>query len=351
MVWDRDRPDDFTRFEPADILPFLDWFEGQYAEAVSLGVADAFVEGLTQPYLEAIAAGQPLPQWLETALRWRLVAQWAYQRGYPITGRLERNMVALFPPELIGEIANQFRITPGDVANLPPALREGFLQGASFSLGWVKSLGDDSRELVRDLLAVQAAQNRNPRDAVPLLEQILQRKLVAAGLGISSEAVTQEQISQWAQGASLKVINGLATRARAIAQTESMRMLNMGILTSLEQDGHRLAYVMPHSNSCPHCRRLIDGRVFPISVLKENLFRNFGVKPPFWVASLPQHPFCRHSAMAPPVRFRDALDGFLVPPQGIVLQWFGLPGGESAMASLNLEKPPEGWLSPEGSLS
>lgn len=350
-MWDRNNPDDFTRFQPSDIFSFLDWFEAEYRGAVALGVADAFVEGLTQPYLEEIASGQPLPLWLETTLRWRMVAQWAYQRGYPVQQRIDRDMAALFPPELLPELATRFRITPQDIADLPPAIRQAFVEGAGFSLEWVKRLGEDARSTMRDLLAVQTLKNRSPIDAVPLLEQILRRDLIARKLGVSPLAVTPEMISRWTLEAETKVIGAIAHRAKAIAQTETMRMMNLGILTGLEQDGHRAAYIMPHSNSCEDCRRLIDGRVFLIRVLKENLFKNFGRKRQFWVASLPQHPFCRHSAMAVPVRFRNALEGRVIPPQGIVLEWFGLPGGESAMASLELVKPDEGWLTLSGAIS
>lgn len=350
-MWDRNNPDDFTRFEPSDILSFLDWFEAEYRGALSLGVADAFVEGLAQPYLEAIAANQPLPLWLETALRWRMVAQWAYQRGYPVQQRIERDMAALFPPELLPELASRFRITPQDIADLPPTIRQAFVEGAGFSLEWVKRLSDDARTSMGDLLAVQTLKNRNPLDTVPLLERLLRRDLIARELGVQSPDVTPDMIDRWVLEAESKVINAIAHRAKAIAQSESMRMMNLGILTGLEQDGHRAAYIMPHSNSCEDCRRLIDGRVFLIRVLKENLFKNFGRKRKFWVASLPQHPFCRHSAMAVPVKFRDALEGRVIPPQGIVLEWFGLPGGESAVASLELVKPDEGWLLPSGAIA
>jgi hypothetical protein len=350
-MWDRNNPEDFSRFQPSDILPFLDWFEAEYQGAVALGVADAFVEGLTQPYLGAIASGQSLPLWLETVLRWRLVAQWAYQRGYPIQRRIDRDMAALFPPDELSELANRFRITPQDVADLPPAIRQAFIEGAGFSLQWVKRLSDDARMAMGDILAVQTLKNRNPLDAVPILERLLRRDLVARELGLDPSSVTPEMVERWTLDAESKVINAIAHRAKAIAQAESMRMMNLGILTGLEQDGHRAAYVMPHAGSCEDCRRLIDGRVFLIRVLKENLFKNFGTKRQFWVASLPQHPFCRHSAMVVPVKFRDALKGRVIPPQGIVLEWFGLPSGESAMAALELVKPDEGWLLPSGAIA
>ena len=350
-MWDRNNPEDLRRFEPSDILPFLDWFEAEYRGALALGVADAFVEGLAQPYLEAISTGQPLPLWLDTALRWRAVAQWTYQRGYPVHQRIDRDMAALFPPELLPELATRFRITPQDIADIPPGIRQAFLEGAGFSLDWVKRLSDDARGVMRDLLSVQTLKNRNPLDAVPLLERILRRDLIARELGVNPLAVAPEMIDRWTLDAESRVVSAIAHRAKAIAQSETMRMLNLGILTGLEQDGHRSAYIMPHSGSCEDCRRLIDGRVFLIRVLKENLFKNFGKKRQFWVASLPQHPFCRHSAMAVPVKFRNALEGRVIPPQGIVLEWFGLPGGEPAMASLELVKPDDGWLTPEGAIA
>lgn len=350
MVWSPEFPDDFSQFQPGDILTFLDWFEREYKEALLLQVADAFVEGVTQPYLTAIAAGQPVPPWIESVLRWRLAGQWAYQRSFPLAARINRGMVALMPPEALGEIADLWRITPQDIADVPPAIRQAFLEGASFSLDWVQRLSDDARTFSRDILAVQALQNRNPLDAVPILEQVLRRDLVAAELGITPDQVTPEMIADWTSRAQGQVVNAVAVRAAAIARSESMRMINLGILSGLEQDGRELAYVMPHAGSCVDCRRLIDGRVFKIADLKANLFKNFGVKRQYWVASLPQHPNCRHSAMAVPVRFRSALEGVAIPATGIVLEWFGLPGGRDAMVALDLEKPEEGWLSPAGAL-
>lgn len=205
--------------------------------------------------------------------------------------------------------------------------------------------------MMSDLLAAETLKNRDPRDAVPLLERILRRELVGKELGIASGNVTAEQVAQWTMTAETKLLNALAHRAQMISHTESMRMMNLGIFTTLEEQGHSLAYVMPHSNSCPECQRLIDGRVFRITVLKENLFKNFGKKKDYWVASLPQHPQCRHSAMAPPVMFRPTLKKTTIPDKGIVLEWYGLPGGEAAMLALELEKPEEGWLTLSGAIA
>ena len=345
-MWTPLDPDNFSRFEPTDILAFLDWFEREYANAMALGFADAFVEGLMVPYLEAIASGVTVPWWIDTMLRYRMAAQWSYQVGEPLSRGLQRNLAAIIPDDRLLEYADRFKITPTDIANIPPAIRNAFLEGASFSLQWIQRLSDDARSLMSDLMAIETLKNRNPTAAVPMLERILRRDLVAQGLGIAPADVTPEQVEVWLNQAEFKTLAQVAYRANMISRTETMRMTNLGILTALEQDGFDLAYVMPHKGSCHHCRRLIDGRVFRIAVLKENLFKNFGQKPQNWVASLPQHPHCRHSVMSPPIAFRDVLKRFgIIPDEGVVLQWYGLPGGEAAMQALDL-LPVAGWLLP-----
>lgn len=351
-MWSPSEPDNFSQFVPSDVLPFLDWFERQYTEAVAIGVADAFVEGVTQPYLEAIAAGAAVPRWIETILRYRTLATWAYQQQIPISNRIGRDLGALLRDvEYPDEWLMRYRVTPQDIADIPPEIRQAFVEGSRFSLDWVKRLSDDARSMMSDLLAAETLKNRNPKDAVPLLERILRRELVGKELGIAPGDVTADQVALWTLNAETKLLNALAHRAQMISRSETIRMMNLGILTTLEEQGHRLAYVMPHAGSCPDCRRLIDGRVLLIQTLKENLFKNFGVKRQFWVASLPQHPQCRHSAMAPPVKFRPVLRDRLIPPEGLVLEWYGLPGGEQAMTALELEKPETGWLTLEGEIA
>jgi len=342
MVWSPIAPDDFSRFVPGDMMTFLDWFEAQYENAIALSIADAFIEGVTEPYLELIAQGRPIPQWVETMLRVRSAAQWAYQQQEPLGRRLGRNLAQVIPDDQLAGYAARFRVTPEDIANVPPAVRESFNQGARFSLQWIKRLSDDARGMMRDVMAIESLKNRNPAGAVPILENLLRRDLLARELGLTPEAVTPVMVQEWLIDTETKLINQLAYRAKMISNTESMRMMNLGILTSLEEGGETYAYVMPHANSCDHCRRLIDGRVFPISVLKENLFANFGKQAGSWVASLPQHPFCRHSAGKVPVRFRRAIAGAIVPPEGIVLEFYGLPGRQVAMDALGLPEVP--WL-------
>lgn len=342
MAWSTLTPDDFSRFVPTDMLPFLDWFEAQYENAIALSVADSFIEGITEPYLEVIAQGGPVPAWVETMLRVRAAAQWAYQQQEPLGRRLGRNLGQIIPDDQVGGYAARFRVTPEDIANVPPAVRESFNQGAKFSLQWIKRLSDDARGMMRDVMAIESLKNQNPAGAVPILENLLRRDLIARELGTMPEAVTPAMVQEWLIDTEAKLINQLAYRAEMISRTESMRMLNLGILTTLAEEGEQYAYVMPHSNSCDHCRRLIDGRVFAIAVLKENLFANFGKQAKDWIASLPQHPHCRHSAGKVPVRFRRAIARAVVPHEGIVLEFYGLPGRQVAMDALGLPEVP--WL-------
>lgn len=324
------------------MLPFLDWFEQQYENAIALSIADGFVEGITEPYLEVVAQGRPVPAWVDTMLRVRAVAQWAYQQQEPLGRRLGRNLNQIIPDDQIAGYAARFRVTPEDIANVPPSVRESFNQGAKFSLQWIKRLSDDARGMMRDVMAIESLKNRNPAGAVPILENLLRRDLIAKEVGLLPEAVTPAMVQEWLIDSETKLLNQLAYRAQMISRTESMRMMNLGILTTLEEDGEKYAYVMPHAGSCEHCRRLIDGRVFPIEVLRENLFANFGKQAKEWVASLPQHPHCRHSAGKVPVRFRQAIAAAVVPPEGIVLEFYGLPGRQAAMDALGLPEVP--WL-------
>lgn len=341
-MWAPETPDDFSQFQPSDMMLFLDWFERQYENAIALSVADAYVEGITEPYLEVMAQGQPVPAWVDTMLRVRAAAQWAYQQEEPLGRRLGRELAQVIPDDQMAGYAARFRVTPQDIANVPPAVRESFNQGAKFSLQWIKRLSDDARGMMRDVMAIESLRNRNPAGAVPILENLLRRDLIARGMGVFPNTVTPAMVQEWLIDAEGTLINQLAFRAQMISRTESMRMMNLGILTTLEEEGEKYAYVMPHANSCDHCRRLIDGRVFAIAVLRENLFANFGKKPAAWVASLPQHPQCRHSAGKVPVRFRRAIAGAVVPPEGIVLEFYGLPGRQVAMDALGLPEVP--WL-------
>lgn len=342
MTWSPLTPDDFSQFQPTDMMDFLDWFEQQYENTIALNIADSFVEGLTEPYLEALSRGGPVPPWIDTMLRVRSAAQWAYQQQEPLGRRLGRNLNQIIPDDQLAGYAERFRVTPQDIANVPPAVRESFNQGARFSLQWIKRLSDDARGMMRDVMAIESLKNQNPAGAVPILENLLRRDLVAKEFGLSPEAVTPAMVQEWLIDTETKLINQLAYRAQMISRTESMRMMNLGILTTLSEDGEKYAYIMPHSNSCEHCRRLIDGRVFAIATLQANLFANFGVRAAAWVPSLPQHPHCRHSAGKVPVRFRRAIAGAVVPPEGIVLEFYGLPGRQGAMDALGLPVVP--WL-------
>lgn len=328
------------------MLPFLDWWEREHSEAIALTLAGLFVEGVTEPYLELLSRGEPLPPWIETMLRWRLAAQWAFQQSIPLAARLERGLSALLP-EL--EVPESLRITPQQIAEVPPSVRNAFIEGNRFSMSWVKRLSGDARELMGDLLSAQTLRNQNPMDAVTVLEQILRRDIVARELGMNPAAVTAEQVQQWLTQATFKVLEGIAQRAELIAVTEGARMQNMGILAAMEQQGDGLCYVMPHRGTCPECQRLLDGRVFRIEVLKRNLFENFGQKKQNWVPAMPQHPRCRHSPMEYPFQWRAALRGVDIPDEGILLEFYGLPGGRAAMESLGLrhEAP---WLAKDGQM-
>lgn len=325
---------------------FLDWWENQHGNAIAFLLVDSFVEGMSQPYLTLISQGN-IPPWIETMLRWRLAAQWAYQVGAPLMEAVVGGLPALLPVMDLEGFPAAYRFTPADLAEVPPQIRQGFLEGAKFSLNWVTRLSSDAKTQMRQLMAANTLKNRNPAAVVPLLEQILRRDLAAEELGVSPASITAEQLQEWLDSAEFSVLEGIAKRANLIAPTESMRMTNMGILTAMEANGDGLCYVMPHRGTCPECQRLLDGRVFRIQTLKENLFANFGVKKSGWVAAMPQHPKCRHSPMEVPFQFRRALQVYGdIPAEGVLLEWYGLPGKRTAFESLGLER--KEWLTREG---
>lgn len=336
VIWNPANPTDFSEFTAEDMPAFLQWWELNYESAIALGIVDAFVEGVTQPYLEALASNQPIPQWLLTVLATRKVAQDAFQEGQAISQRLKRGLEYIIPDNAIAQYKDRYNITPADIAETPPHVRQAFLQGANFSLSWVKKLSNDARNLTRLLLSAETAKNRNPSNAIALVEQILRRDVVAQQLGIKPSEVTPEQIAQWIDQAELNVIKAISTRAAAISRTETMRMLNLGAIASLREQGETLGYIMPHKGSCPDCRRLIDGRVFKLETLHENLFKNFGVPKQRWKPTVPLHPHCRHGILNVPERFRDAIAQASIPPEGIVLRNYGLSSAR-AMEALGLE--------------
>lgn len=341
-MWTPTDPENFDRFQASDFPKFLEWFERQFEGAIALSLADVFVEGITEPYLEAIAQNQPIPFWIEAALRWRLAAQWTYEIGKPLSQRVQRGMTALFPAAEAASYAERFKLTPTDIADIPPAIRQAFTEGAVFSLTWVRRLSDDARSLMGDILSATTLKNQSPMDAVPYLERVLRRDLVARELGMQPSDVSPEQVAKWLKVANERVTSMLATRAKAIARTETMRMMNLGIITGLEQDGETLGFVSPHAGSCEDCQRLIDGRVFRLDTMRNNLFANFGVRRENWVPALPEHPNCRHALQRVPVRWRDKVRSLDIPDSGILLEFYGLPSAVEMMA-IGLE-PKDDWL-------
>ena len=312
-MWTPENPTDYSAFTPDDIPAFLEYWE-RTRSTLSLDFAGAFVDGLSEPYLSVLPDNQP--EWVKVMLRWRYMAQQAYALGVDVSKILENQ----------GAFGFSFGFTPEEIAEVPPAIINSFHNGYRFSYSWIKNLDRDTRVSLNRVLAYHALKNDHPSVSGPIVEQILRGDLDVA------TATEQE-------------LRSIGNRARLISRTEPMRMMNLGILDALEQQGDTLAYVMPHLGSCEHCRRLIDGRVFRIAVLRENLFKNFGVPAEKWVPSMPQHPQCRHSPLRIPPKFKKVLRDRVIPGKGILLEYYGLPGGKVAMEALGLEAKPDEWLS------
>ncbi|MGL5062223.1 MAG: hypothetical protein ACRC62_19785 [Microcoleus sp.] len=317
-MWTPENPTDYSRFTPTDIPAFLEYWE-RTRSTFSLDFAGAFIDGLSQPYLEIVSANPPA--WVQVMLRWRYMAQQAYGLGLDVSKILESQ-------GLFGDF--DFGFSPEEIAEVPPAIINSFLNGYRFSYSWIKNLDRDTRVTLNRVLSLNQLKNNSPQSIGPIVEQILRREMLDPDADIMAIAE--------------KELKAIAHRAQLISRTEPMRMMNLGILDSLEQQGDTLAYVMPHLGSCEHCQRLLDGRVFRIATLRENLFKNFGVSPDKWVAALPQHPQCRHSPLRPPVKFKKVLRDRVIPAKGVLLEWYGLPGGKTAMEALGLVPKPDEWL-------
>ncbi|MCD8487973.1 MAG: hypothetical protein LRZ84_14855, partial [Desertifilum sp.] len=267
-MWDYRKPRDFTYFTPQDIPAFLEYFEREATNILATRLIGAFVDGVHQTMLKLLSR-ETLPTWVTVLLRWRDVAIEAYTLGVPIGRRVLLGMEKILPTPNQVALLGSFKVTPEDIATVPPAIRSGFVEGASFSLSWIKNLSNDARSQMRDLIAINTLKNRNPEAAIGQLEQILR------GDFIGTQDV--EQIERWINQASEKVVSGIAHRARLIALTESSRMITVGALSALEQQDDPLCYVRPHLGSCPDCARLLDGRIFRTATIHKNLFANFGV--------------------------------------------------------------------------
>ena len=344
-MWNADRPNDFARFTPVDMPDFLRWWEAQHTEAIALMFAGAYLDGTVGQHMEAIATANA-PAWLQTVLRWQLAAQWAYQLGEPLSRQVMRSGII---PVWVPGMPAQLKITPAEIAEIPPQLRQGFVKSVAYGMDWIREISNDAREQTRQIIAIHQLKNRNPKDAIALLENVLRRDVIARQLGIAAVDVSDEAIQEWLQLASERVIGAIAQRAGTISITESARAQNEGILDAMELQGKTLCFVMPHRGTCEECQRLLDGRVFKIAVLRSNMFINFGQKKGAWVAAMPQHPRCRHSPMDVPVKFRKAVSTVEIPETGLLLQFYGFPGGQAAMESIGL-KQSEPWLTPDGKM-
>lgn len=84
---------------------------------------------------------------------------------------------------------------------------------------------------------------------------------------------------------------------RLVAQTEMARANALGRLQGSQQMGYDEVWVPPHTGACEACKDLIENRIFLAQLLKDNITANYGKKAREWVAALPLHPRCRHTAV------------------------------------------------------
>lgn len=82
---------------------------------------------------------------------------------------------------------------------------------------------------------------------------------------------------------------------RLVAQTEMARANALGRLDGCRDMGFEEVWIPPHTGSCEACKALIENKIFLASTLKDAT--NYGRKRSDWVACLPLHPRCRHTAV------------------------------------------------------
>lgn len=88
------------------------------------------------------------------------------------------------------------------------------------------------------------------------------------------EAETEERSGDWER----------------IARTETARALAAGFYEETKRLGLDLVYIPPQPKACDACKRLLIGRVFPLSALEGA--SNVGRKPNNWIPAIPLHPNC-----------------------------------------------------------
>jgi len=80
-----------------------------------------------------------------------------------------------------------------------------------------------------------------------------------------------------------------------IAKTEPSKIYALAMFENLRRKGEEYCYVIPTQslNQGSYCRGLIDGRVFKIKTLADNVYANYKLKYPQF-PSVPLHPNCKH---------------------------------------------------------
>jgi len=80
-----------------------------------------------------------------------------------------------------------------------------------------------------------------------------------------------------------------------ITNTEASKIYALAILENLRRKGEQYCYVESTQNidQCQYCKKLIDGRVFRIKILVDNVYANYKLKYPQY-PSVPLHPNCKH---------------------------------------------------------
>lgn len=193
---------------------------------------------------------------------------------------------------------------------LSPTQRQAMQHAAHDGFTYLKRATDTFREALRQVLVPGIARYTNPADLAEMLAETYTEPL--PGLRMP-----------------------FAQYCELVTRTETAKLHTLGRIDYLREQGDLYCVVTPHVGSCIHCCRLIEGRVFQLDTLEANVYANYGKPARDWVASVPQHPNCRHSIQPLLGREEDEMRAWMTeqgitdatfPAEGYLLSTGGLVG-------------------------
>lgn len=90
--------------------------------------------------------------------------------------------------------------------------------------------------------------------------------------------------------------------AERLIRTEVLKLYTLGYGDYLLSIGETECYVPPNEYDADmECRYIIEGKIFPIKMIQENIYKNYGHRKGMqWYPTVPLHPNCRHIIIKKP---------------------------------------------------